>query len=548
MPLIEAFLDEGEDLELLWLAGLEKDATRGWLVRPVTQGLESKQIKPWLPPIGLLPLLAPGRCFSAGDPSRTVIRGEITNFTIENVGDGEEVTSDFVPPEIFPAAGRKTGVQRLLRYWADGLDILVPTFELVRYLFVHNKTMANALMRPGGVMELFRAERPGLYERLTLRFTRKMPVSLLTPTFVAEFAWVAIHPDGRRSWDSVSALSLGQRYLSFHPPPLVNSEWLTRSVWWRNTVLVLEILSATGKRHACDVLRYSHPSIRETLWTKGTTRGAGAPPSQASSTREIRDYVIDQRAAGSRIDTRQSALEAPAKTSTFDRRIEITKVVDRAFPGADQNTDQTDETRIARGAYRSDAIVRRRVRVHVSVAEEALDATLPPIEFKLLEPAEPDYLGELAALIGVIGLMAKMLPTVSIAMSLCSLKQGRAFSLAGRRRRVCLIAVIRPPARPPLAIIDVDHSGGCALSSIVLEYHRPCSFQEMEEHVAALLGSLVDRGGRWDTELAVEFGDACECRRLPRVLRLHERQNDKHYRMIWAMRLTEELGLEKLRG
>lgn len=37
-PSIKAFLDEGEDLELLWLAGLEKDSTRGWLVRPVTRG------------------------------------------------------------------------------------------------------------------------------------------------------------------------------------------------------------------------------------------------------------------------------------------------------------------------------------------------------------------------------------------------------------------------------------------------------------------------------------------------------------------------------
>lgn len=135
-------------------------------MRPVTRGIESKQIKPWLLPIGLLPLLAPGRCFCGGVPTRTIIRGEITNFTIENVGDGEEVTSDLVPPEIFPAAGRRTGVQRLIRYRAEDLEILVPTFELVRYLFVHNKTMANALTRPGGVMELFRAERPGLYERL----------------------------------------------------------------------------------------------------------------------------------------------------------------------------------------------------------------------------------------------------------------------------------------------------------------------------------------------------------------------------------------------
>lgn len=77
MPLIKAFLDEGEDLELLWLAGLVRDAAGSWQVRPVTRGIETKRIKAWRLPIGLLPLLAPGQCFSGGDRTTTAIRGEL---------------------------------------------------------------------------------------------------------------------------------------------------------------------------------------------------------------------------------------------------------------------------------------------------------------------------------------------------------------------------------------------------------------------------------------------------------------------------------------
>jgi hypothetical protein len=551
MPLIKAFLDEGEDLELLWLAGLLRDPAGGWLVRTVTRGIESKLIKSWRLPIGLLPLLAPGRCFSGGDPMTTFLRGEIAQIRIGNLADGEEVTSAAVPPEIFPAEGQKQGVQRLLRYRMDGVDILAPALELIRYLFIHNKTMANALMRPGGIMELFRPERIGFHEQLDLRFTAKMPVFSLTRTFVAEFAWIAIHPDGRRSWDSVSSLSAGQRYVTLRPPPLLNSDWSVRLIHWGNTALVLEILSATGKRHPCNALSYSHPSIRGSVPVRqeGMNPDAESLAGQLSKTREIRDYVVDDKATGSRIDVRQSSLAALSKASIFDRKIEITKMAGIASSTIGREPDLAAKSRLARAAREhlaTQKITRHRVRVTASVAEESVDATLPPIDFKLLEPADPGYLGGLDGFIRVLRLMANMLSNVEIGMALRSLKRGRAFSMAGRYRRACLIAVLRPLGRPPLVMIDVDHSGQYALSTLVLKYRRPCTFREIEDHIATLLGGVVDNSGRWNTGLADDFADACGCARLPKVLRRQDRLDDEGYLKVWALRLIGQLGLEDL--
>lgn len=143
----------------------------------------------------------------------------------------------------------------------------------------------------------------------------------------------------------------------------------------------------------------------------------------------------------------------------------------------------------------------------------------------------------------VIRLMADALPTVHVASSLCLLKPGRAFSLTGRYRRSCLIALFTPKAGVPLVLMTVDHSGEHALSSLALTYRRPCSFQEMEVHLAALLNGLVDNGGHWDMGRVTDWSDLVAVRRLPRVLRCRDRFEDEDYLSVWATKLGIKLGL-----
>jgi hypothetical protein len=262
-----------------------------------------------------------------------------------------------------------------------------------------------------------------------------------------------------------------------------------------------------------------------------------------------RDYVVDDKATGSRIDVRQSSFGAPSKASIFDRKIAITKIAGIVSSTIGRERDLAAKSRLARAAREhlpTQKITPRRVRVAASVAEESVDATLPPIDFKLLEPADPGYLGGLGGLIRVLRVIANMLSNVEIEMALRSLKRGRAFSMAGRYRRACLLAVLRPPGRAPLVMIDVDHSGQYALSTLILKYCRPCTFQEMEDHIATLLGGVVGDSGRWNTGLADDFADACGCARLPKVLRRQDRIDDEGYQKVWAFRLIGQLGLEDL--
>lgn len=544
MTLVVQFLEHPGDLEIYWLAGFRETVDHKWQVCAVTSDIGTGALKKWWLPIGFLPLLASGYAFIGGCRSTIPRFGHTMPLRIDDVGAGEEVTTAAIPPEIYSFGGRRRGIQHLLRYRQGERVILVPTIEMVRYLFLHNKTMANALMCPGGIMEFYCPEEPGFQSDLHLRFTKRMPRSCLSEAFVSEFAWIAVDPEGRRSWDSVCDRTAGQEYVSITPPRLLDSRWMIRAIEWEGTILVLEILSMTGKRFPCDVLRYSHPTIRKTklLRPVGTESYHRDEDANATTAEPVNAHhpEIDITATGSRTNVRQTALHVPAKLGTFDRLIPIHRVVLEARP----TSDASDET-VERAPFRPsrDRGHPRRFRITVSVAEEDSSDALPPIEFHLLEPAGPDEVGELEPMMTVIRLMADALPTVHVASSLCLLKPGRAFSLTGRYRRSCLIALFTPKAGVPLALMTVDHSGEHALSSLALTYRRPCSFQEMEVHLAALLNGLVDNGGHWDMGRVTDWSDLVAVRRLPRVLRCRDRLEDKDYLSVWATKLGIKLGL-----
>ncbi|HYD30294.1 MAG TPA: hypothetical protein VEB64_05475 [Azospirillaceae bacterium] len=545
MVLIKEFAAADEELELLWLAGLRRDAGLGWRVRAVTLGVRSREVRGRALPIGLLPLLAPGRRFVDGELAETVARGTIDQLTIADVAAGQEVTSACIPPSLYSFEGHRGGVQRLLRYQVGDLTCLIPTIELVRFLFLHNKTLANFLMHAGGIMELCCPEPLGFHPTLHLRFTDQMPVRCLTKAFVREFAWLAVDPEGRRSWDSVYERTVGQKHVSFQPPRLLDSVWTARLVRWQRMVLILELLHVTGKRLPCRQLRCSHPSFRKAArGSMGEDRPAAERSSGGDGTKEGGDdhgegcdYVVDTEAGGSRRDIRQSALHAPGKAGTFDRDVPVRKVE------SSEPKPRRAATRRFKVAAGNGMPKKKRKRKVASVSEPGLKAELPPVEFQMLQPVGSDYLGGLEPLIKVIGIMAEKLPDVSIATSLCPLKAGRAFSMAGQNRRVYLVAVFTPAIGHPVLLLDVDHSGDHALSALMVKFRQPQTLAQIEGLARTLTDGLVDNGGHWDFAHLDFFAELCAYTKMPKVLRRRERADQKNYLTQWATRLRERMGL-----
>lgn len=530
-----------EHVELYWLAGLCEEEN-AWFVRAVMRGVESNRYSMVPFPIGLSPLLSLGHVFAEGKMQTLPARGIFGNATITDVSEYEEITSADISSGLYSFGGKGGGIQRLLRYHTPQGEILIPTIELIRYLFLHNRTLANAVIRPGALNLLFHPEVPGYRREFTLRFTSQLPKSCLSRQFAQEFAWIALDPDARRAWDSVRLQSHGKQYVTFTPPPLRMSEWRFRGVQLGNQWLVLELLHLTGKRHPCDELHYGHPSMKvvtRSVDGSGLKLDPDSDGDDGNTSREhiIYDYELDDGRDGA-TSGGQKTTDIYSRLSGFDRSITVEKFVIRLDGEVGRQRKESAPTTGPRTEIRK--------TVKVSSGERSLNGKLPPLEFKLLTPVTWDCIGDLEALAGTVRHMAHKLPWIRFAMSLCQLKAGRAFSMANRKPRVGLVVTITRPDAPPIVLLDVERTGDVALSLVALHFHGRSSFNVVESSVKRALDGLVDGSGHWDHEIEVELFDVCICERLPKMLTPRKTANAKGQTALWAMKLLRKLELVRI--
>lgn len=533
----------GEDFEILWFAGFESTSEGAWSLRAILIGAESGRIEMNALPIGLFPVLTLGRRFSKGRLLETAAVGEIVRINIGNLGGGTEVSSREVTEDLYSFRGHAGGVQRLVRYRAGGTEVLVPTIELVRYLFAHNKTMSNALMQPSGLMQLCVAVPPGFYDKLCLEFTEATPERVLSDDFVREFAWLFVHPDGRKCWDSVRAGTLGRNFVSIMLPPVTNCDLTFRGVRSGDRWLALEIIAMSGRTLPCSELYCLHPALgapeagRQSDGLNGSANGM--KQENAPSGDFHIEYVIRGNSRESRSHGRQKLLPGPLKWSAFENRVAVRRI--RRPAPLDQESDsiaaRAHSHAFAEGPHKK----RKRVSIPASVADEAHAGDLPPVEFKILEAEDSSYRGKLDRLLKAFAIVKAMVPDTAVHASFCRLKEGRRFSMLGQKRRICLVAIIRPSGLPPRVLLDVDHAEIGGLSSLLIRYLGNPALERIEFDVKRLLDRAVDRGGRWDSQLEASLGLDAHCERWPRLMRASNREDESRYLTVWAIRLKNAL-------
>lgn len=528
--IVETFEREPEPLEVYWLAGLLRHPEEGWQVRTVVRGTDSGSFRMHVLPIGLLPILTLGSRFEKGQLLQYQSAG-VTGFaTVPDVAKAEELGSDALPAGLYPFGESKGGVQRLLRYQTDIGTLLVPTIELIRFLFVHNKTLAHALMQPGSLMTLHRQQNFQQGAPLLLHFSSDMPVRLLSHAFVQEFAWLAYDQSARKSWESVYGFTIGKPYVSFMPPHITDSSWTFRGVQQGETWLVLELMHVSGRQLPCQSLSFSHPAMVHrpaVLKTKETIGREGLSPGK-----RCRQYKVIDGNRGTRTNQNQPILPMSQKGSGFANRVWVEKIWSSAKPTTSGRGATTE-----RGA----SSLSGQIVEHCSFGQQANNAKILPIDLQFLESVSWPQLGTLGAMAKTVQFMASMLPDVQVSMHFCKLPSGRAFSMTERHPRTCLIALFNRMTCPPIVLLDIDRSDGHALSTLVIKPHQMVSVLDLEETIKKVLDAVVRNGGHWCEELERKLSEQCYIKRLRRVLPKRKEEVSDAYLRVWAVRLCNRL-------
>jgi hypothetical protein len=522
-------------MELFWLAGLVRNERNEWNVLAVYRNTETGELSRLEQPIGMLPIMSVGIRFEHGVLKVDELPGEVMEIVIPDMGRPDIITSAEVPFELYPLPQGKSGTQRLFRYRTQGVEVLIPVIELVRALFLHNRTLALALMRPSGLEQLFVPQHPGQRDIAMVQFTREMPKSVIGKALALEFAWIVLDRDARRSWDSVQRLTAGQRHVLFDPPSIRSSNWVFRGVRHGNQWLVQELKFVGGRRLPFAKLEYSHPAF-----TKVTAllSGGGGDPAPGPSAPEgdeeastVKDFDVDDGEEGSTSYRGPQIVDAPARRSAFENSV----IVAKAAAEVKHHGKKPGNKAAKRPKNKRTRIV------EVSSGERAGTAKLPPLEFRLLHAAPDVEMGDLDALDETVRHMRDQLPDVHFAMTLVQLKQGHASSTIGARPRPAMVVTIDPHNQEIIVLIDIERTGVIALSLMSMRFPRGSSPHVIEDAVGKMLDGWVELGGHWSTELEKTLEDICACERVPRVL--IPREKFRHSAKMWANRLMDRLGL-----
>jgi hypothetical protein len=526
-----------ERLELYWLAGFRRSEENQWFVTAALRECESGRLVGTKFPIGALPILALGRTFSRGGLDPDPCRGEFASALIADLSGMRVVTSAELDEAHYSFGGRPGGVQRLFEYNAGELRLLIPAIELMRFLFVHNRLLAQAILRPSALNLLFAPQAPGISPVKRISFTKDVPRKYLTRPFVREFTWIALDPEGRRSWDSVARLSTGKDHVLFQPPALRDVELRFRGVPHGNTWLVQEILSLSGRTLPCSVIEYRHPSLVRSVLVKGNPdgrkpRGGKVPNGDGNPGKA--ELEVDEGTTGATSTRNLTSVEGIRKDPWFDNPALV-----KAIATCTKERLEAAEPRKKKAGGSGSG---PSVPTCVSAGESGARGALPPIEFTSLPNATNVKLGTLEALYDVAMEMRAMVPSLQIGAQPLFLKDGRAFSLAGQERRLALAVVIQRANHPPTVLLDVERTGVVALALMALRFKTSSiPLAPVEQAVGTMLDGLVDQGGSWSSSAEALLSRLCDCERLPKAL--CPRQGKGFSARDWAARLIERLGL-----
>lgn len=541
---IKEFDIGNEVQELYWIAGTAFNADSDCFIRPVLRGVDSGTFKMTQPPIGLLPMLTLGRRYHHGYLLERSMTGLLDKLLIPDIADGIEVTSADLPKRLYSFDEQKVGAQKLLKYHIDGIDLYLPTIELIRYLFLHNKTLANALMRTDALHTYFKPQQPGYQEEMQIDFAAEMPLASITLDFVREFAWLALDVEGRRAWDSVQSLSLGQEYLTLSPPSIKQALMEYRGLFDGDNVLVLELISLSGRTLPCKKITASHPGLKRVKWNdrpdepdgEGQEDESDETPKDPIEVVEY-DYDIDDEGAGSTSQRSQKAFDVALKRSSFGNVVEVERIVIK---------ETRDRTTGSDKKSKGEKTVTKKT-INVSVGNVSEHGEVAPVELQLLVPGRPEDSGDLYLLANVVKYMVGLLPDAEISMALCQLKSGKQFSMMDRHPRLAMVTTIYAKDIPPIILLDTDHSDDSALSLLAVKFHAHRPFNELEPIIEQILDGLIDNNGHWDTALEAGLHETCRFERFPRLMTPREDDQENNRSAVRAVKLAARLGLMKFR-
>lgn len=437
-----------------------------------------------------LPLLRIGTPYYDGLPMQTQKMGTLFQIKVDNLKNGFASKAIDICRSFNYFLYKKPELmnQHIWSFQSDGITYHIPQTEMIRALFMINKTLTNALLRPNGLDLLVNKASIDQDQKAAINFSDEIPGTIMTDDFARYFGWLYLHPEIKQSYSSVqsNAYAMMANSINLRGVPLEMTmphtdafNLTVRGLRKNNEILILEWLASDLADPPFKELNIQHKSIKKRLYTPDKRK------KRLSKQKQSQEYVLNENnGERSREDVNQPVIDIESTQIAFRQSTIVNRI-----PKQEQKVNQGDEyiSNSGRGGGMNQSVA--------GLDESIFGGKITPLEFKSMEIAETYMNYGLDHFIAMIQYMAANYVYLNVSLSFVYLPFVRKFSnLPDGRRRICAIARVTNGSRVSY-ILEVAVPDNRSLSTLIIPSKN--NVYQDEKQIMYLLIRLVFSSGSW---------------------------------------------------
>lgn len=254
--------NKGEQVSIHWFRSPYRKENGEWVFDVVFRrnngAIDQTATIPW----GALPWLRFGQYVVDGKPMKSMGRGKIEKLSLKQVQNGQVIPARMAfGKELYKLFFKENYEELCWVIQHEDKDVVVPCIEIIRAFLTPSRFLANAIVHPTGLDSLIldTGDTNGDYY---INLSKAIPKSYINRGLIAHLVWLYNDRLAKKAWNQVyqsffrdamqtnplnpvSQLSADNK-VSVHVPLQGNTNWVARVIENDRTIIVLNILDASG--------------------------------------------------------------------------------------------------------------------------------------------------------------------------------------------------------------------------------------------------------------------------------------------------------------
>ncbi|MGK8612927.1 hypothetical protein ACRS4M_10715 [Streptococcus pneumoniae] len=492
---------QGEEVSIHWIRSPYRKDNGEWVFDVVFRrkngAIDQTATIPW----GALPWLRFGQYVIDGKPMKSMGRGKIERLSLKQVQNGQIMPArKAFGKELYKLFYKENYEELCWVVEHAGKDLVVPCIEIIRAFLTPSRFLANALLDPIGLNSLIEDtdETNGSFY---IKLSKTIPKSYITRGLVAHLVWLYNDRFAKKSWDQVyqtffrqamqqnpfnpvSQLSTSNK-VSVKVPLFGNSEWVARVIENKDTILVLNILDATGLQPPYREITVEHDGVvlRNMNIQKGSSRVVKR--SKAGDDHELDESLLPSfnTQVHPQIDVHSTKLRFNFKPKIIINETEV----NYSAPLSKEESDTDNHPNKV-----------------VSTTESVTGGKRKPVEFRPLQVEYDLKNTGLEDFVEAIKELQKLVPEASIDLRIGELPgdKGISFVTESVRRKYASVSLRIPKAQDVL-IIEIGRPDNYSISTLLITPNTTFDLLDnlKNDVLEKAINVLISNHGSWHREI-----------------------------------------------